>query len=223
MNTHDPLVGKKRRTKRAKSVFRGLFERLLLFPFSVLIVSLLGLYFVNEYVLKPIVVQQQSLLAIQQQVNQLNRQISHYQQYAVEFEADVAQGLLMPIDKILWVDQMSLYARQHYLNTISLTFGEEQKMNVNQTSRIPQDQPVFYQTPVAVAAGLYHEGDFIRLIDWFYQQTDYLWLRSCQMRIERRQRTEEGLFDVTQPNIQAQCQFVAFRAQPRLFNEEEWR
>jgi cell division protein FtsB len=170
----DPQKTESKKTKKTKSVYRSLFERLMMLPLITLALSVAGLYSVDRWVLKPIERQQQHLLSIQQQVNQLNRQIQHYQQYAVEFDSDTALKLIEPLDEIRWIDELSLYAQKNNLNPLNISFGAEQKLTKGQTLRLVQQQEVFYQTPITLEAGLYHEGDFIRLMDRLYQLNEYL-------------------------------------------------
>lgn len=219
----DALTLDRKKTKKTKSIYRSLFERLMLGPLIFLLLGLLGLYWVDEWVLKPISIQQQNLLSNQQQVNQLNRQISHYQQYAVEFESEAAQAILQPLNKIEWVDKMMAYSQNARLLNVNLNIGEELALDAAQTSRIPQAQNVFFHTPIAVDAGLFHEGDFVRFVDWLYLQNEYLWLESCQLTTNATASDQVWVFDINQPNINARCQFISFRAKPRMFNEEEWR
>jgi hypothetical protein len=219
----DELNLQRKKTKKSKSIYRGLFERMIIGPLVFLLLGLSGLYSVNEWVLKPISIQQQKLLSNQQQVNQLNRQISHYQQYAVEFESEAAQTILQPLNKIEWVDKMMAYSQNARLSNVNLNIGEELPLDAAQTSRIPQAQNVFFQTPIVIDAGLFHEGDFVRFVDWLYLQNEYLWLESCRLTSQVTGSEKVWVFDINQPNINARCQFISFRAEPRMFNEDEWR
>jgi hypothetical protein len=219
----DQLKAAAKKTRGKKPHFLVFFERLLMVPLGILIVSLFGSYSLDRWVLKPIEHQQTVLRSTERQVGQLNRQIEHYQKYAVGLELDGAPELISSIDKIKWVDKLTAYSKEKLITKLSLMFGDEVKMLPAETVRIPQDQSVFYQMPIVVEASVFHEGDVIRLIDWFYQQQKYLWLQSCQLRLEKIFVNDLTVFDVTQPNIGVRCQFVSFRAEPRLFNEEEWR
>ncbi|WFE68677.1 hypothetical protein P8S54_10775 [Thiomicrospira sp. R3] len=212
----------KRQLDKQKSYYRTLFERWLLVPFVVLMLLLVSLYSLDRWVLKPIDQQQQNLQSLQMQIDQLNNQIQHYQQFADVIEDASVNALMQAVHKVEWIDELSRYALANGIEPFSLSFADEQPLTRPQTLRLPQDEEVFLQTTITINAGLLHEGDFVRLLDKLYSMNQYLWLRSCQMTLNDSALDRVVEFDSARAMISLQCQILVFRAVPRLFNAEEW-
>lgn len=219
------------KTKLNLGLQHGFFRRLLLWPLVALAMSLLALAALNQSLLQPIAQKEQQIIAQERQVQTLQRQVrqleqyrDYYQRYGQAYDDLSEQGLMQPVNRVAWTDKLNRFSQQQLISGLSLQFDAERLLSANQLERLPIETPIFYGNKLSLSGRLQTDTDFLLLIDSLRSQImPHLWLERCDLQLMRGGVGIEVAMNPFQGNVIVRCDLQLFRAQPGLFNPQEWR
>lgn len=214
-------------TRKNKS--SGLFSRLVALPliiWLVFIVSSYGFYEVflaQQHQAYHLEQQRGALADLLDKVEGLEHESERYQTLAPVFAEPAVQGLMAQMNRVDWVDRVTIWTKQMLASGLSLQFSPEQSL-ANHKGQIGIDKNIVHLSQITLGIQLQTDTDFVDLMQFIRQEiTPNVWIESCQLARLSQDLSIPIQFSAHSGNIQSLCVLNVYRAQPRYFQPSRWQ
>lgn len=207
-----------------------LWIRLIAWPSGLLLVAILSWLSLDYVFLNPIEQQRlkieekaQVISQLDQKVKELKRQQDVFHQYNEGYQA-LNQAWLSPVNRVVWVDQMTEFSQKWLASGLNLKFAAKQSLQQSDVKQLMLGKPIFHHLAINLSLQVQIDTDFFRLVDSIRQEINpNIWLEQCRLRGQQISLASQLEMRPERGNITVECVFQHFYIQPAYFNESERR
>ncbi len=213
----------------AKSRRSSLFSRLIAMPLTIWLVFVLSSYGFYEVFLAQqhqafhLEQQRGALADLMDKVEGLQDDSARYQQLQAQYNTPLVQGLLTPVQRVAWMDNLGDWVKQNLATELTLQFGAERSLR-EYSAKLDIDKGLFYISPLTLGVQLQTDADFFNLMAFINQNLSAnVWIESCQLARMNQDLAQPLQFSAQTGHIQVLCNLQLYRGQPRPFDVGAWQ